>query len=271
VSEASVVVDPQRGARVASLVDRSGYEWLWSRPDPRRDAVRPGSAFVDVGGVEECFPTLTGSPDHGDVWTRPWSAVAEQSWVCATGDARLIRSHRIDGDMVTFAYRLEAPPGFGFVWAFHAMLGPAPGTRLDVPGGSLVVTWPNGSDTRRVEHSWPIVDGTDLREIPSTDDGTGAFCLLPGSTALTVHQPGRHLHVELDAGGQPGAIGIWRNWRGYAWDGGAPYRSFGVEPMLGRNPAASAALPAERAVVGESGVVEWGLRLTLSVDGASPW
>jgi hypothetical protein len=54
--------DPTHGGRWTSLRS-AGREWLWHRPDPARRAVRPGDAFVDAGGLEECIPTVRGVPD----------------------------------------------------------------------------------------------------------------------------------------------------------------------------------------------------------------
>ena len=49
----SSVVDLAHGGRWTSL--RAGErEWLWRRTDPARSQVRPGQAFVDAGGIEEC-------------------------------------------------------------------------------------------------------------------------------------------------------------------------------------------------------------------------
>jgi hypothetical protein len=69
----TVAVDSVHGGRWTSL-RAAGREWLWHRPDPARAGVRPGDPFVDAGGVEECIPTVRGRPDHGDVWSRPWTA-----------------------------------------------------------------------------------------------------------------------------------------------------------------------------------------------------
>jgi galactonate dehydratase len=48
-----VEVDVERGGRWTSL-RAEGRQWLWQRPAPERAGVRPGDAFVDAGGLEEC-------------------------------------------------------------------------------------------------------------------------------------------------------------------------------------------------------------------------
>ncbi|MGH3435092.1 MAG: hypothetical protein ACRDRN_01345 [Sciscionella sp.] len=83
-------------------------EWLWRREEPRRDAVRPGDAFVDAGGIEECLPTVRGEPDHGDAWSRRWR-----------------RPMVIDGtDRLTF--RVYVRPGFPASMALWRNLGGFP-------------------------------------------------------------------------------------------------------------------------------------------------
>src|SRR4051812_19226613 len=108
--------DPAHGGRWTSL-SAAGREWLWHRPavnaagpasaparsasaavgpasapagpaptsasepGPARSSVRPGAAFVDAGGVEECIPTIRGVPDHGDAWSRPWAMLSPETAV----------------------------------------------------------------------------------------------------------------------------------------------------------------------------------------------
>ena len=68
------------GPRCASR----GREWLWHHADPARTSVRPGAPFVDAGGLEECIPTVRGTPDHGLAWSRPWQRIGDEDVVdCA--------------------------------------------------------------------------------------------------------------------------------------------------------------------------------------------
>jgi hypothetical protein len=67
---ARVRVDLRRGGRWTSL-RVAGREWLWRRrDDPLRDRAAPGDPFADAGGIEECVPTVRGTPDHGDACCR---------------------------------------------------------------------------------------------------------------------------------------------------------------------------------------------------------
>ncbi len=264
---ASVGFDPQHGARIDSIADSSGFEWLWSRPDPRRYLVHPGDAFVDVGGAEECFPTISGTPDHGEVWSQPWERREDVVRV-TTRSGELQRRMTVDGDRIEFRYTLTAAPGMQFVWALHALVRPDPGMRLSVPGQPIVRCWSDGDDRPAVETRWPTPDiGRDLEELPGDDDGTARFVAVSGCGELSLSAPdGHRMRFRLDAPGQVHGIGIWRNLNGYPADD-APYRSFGIEPMLGTHHHLGHASPAEAAVVPAGGTAEWRVAIDLYAPG----
>ncbi|TQS44743.1 hypothetical protein [Cryptosporangium phraense] len=243
----SVSVDPAHGGRWTSLVS-GGREWLWSRPSPARFAVAPGDTFVDVGGVEECLPTVRGVPDHGDVWSRPWTALPGEARVSAP-DFALRRTIRTDGDAVHVGYTLRAAPGFRFVWAAHALLDVSASARLAAPAGTPtlvdgagVVAWPAGGLDRL-----------------GPDDGTAVGAVLRDCPAVTVDD-GERLSFTLHAPDQPVSVALWRNLGG--WPEGDPYRSIGVEPMLGRVFDLAEAGPGDAAVVFGSGVARWMLTIS---------
>jgi hypothetical protein len=192
----TVEVDLAHGGRWTSLRTPE-REWLWRHPDPAvaaaRAAVAPGAAFVDAGGAEECFPTVRGEPDHGAVWSRPWSATG----VTVDG-LRLDRRIRTDG-AVTVDYTITGPPHAPVVHAVHALLDVSPAARLDAPGvrtahlvdqGS-VVPWPAGLDRL------------------GPDDGTATAAVLPGCAAVTVVDGADALELTWRAADP--ALLLWRN------------------------------------------------------------
>ncbi|MFG1928123.1 hypothetical protein [Cryptosporangium sp. NPDC048952] len=251
----SVDVDLAHGGRWTSL-RVGGREWLWHRSAPRA-SVRPGDAFVDAGGVEECVPTVRGHPDHGSVWSRPWSADGS----VVTDEFSLSRTIRHVVDAVEVDYRLTASPGYRFVWAAHALLDVSADARLIAPPGTPTRVYGRGPATETV--AWPghvgpgsaDRSGSGRLDRLGPDDGTAVGAILACSAVRVVD--GKSLSFRLEAEGQPASVALWRNLRG--WPEGDPYRSIGVEPMLGR---VFDRAEGETAVVGESGVCEW--RLTVS-------
>lgn len=263
----SLAIAPELGARLASLRDPSGREWLWRNPDPAvleaRTRVGPGAPFVDAGGWEECFPTIAGEHDHGEVWSRPWGdANGELSVV--TGEYSLRRDIRAGDSRLTARYRLEAEPGFRFIWAAHLLLDLSPDAHLEAAPGTRCRLWPGHWRARSVparEGPWPAPLGKPLdRLVP---DGSALFFMLLDPAALTVVD-GQRLTVSLDAPGQPRAIAVWRNLGG--WPPEAPYRTIGIEPAIGHHYDRGLAAPADLGVVGSSGMVEW----TLNLDAGEP-
>lgn len=214
-----VHIDPGHGGRWTSLIDPRGKEWLWRRQQPptttgqtgttdvhaQRDAVRPGQPFVDVGGIEECFPNITGLPDHGDVWTRPWTTKGDLLAV-RTGPFALQRRVTV-GQTIVVDYELQGPAGAPFVWAFHALLEPAVGTRI-LAGPTRCRTWTEAAGL--TETSWPGVPARPDADVLGPDDGTAAFHVLVDIADLTVQSAGGALHFQLACDQVPTAFGVWR-------------------------------------------------------------
>jgi hypothetical protein len=208
---------------------------------------------VDAGGVEECIPTIRGVPDHGDAWSRPWTATSSATAFVETREFKLTRSFDAEGDALVASYRLEAAPGWRFLWAAHALLDVSESATLSAPAGTLTkVDAPAGMPGPPV--AWPA----GLARL-GPDDGTAVGAILLDCPTTTVAD-GERLTFSLSAPGQPVATALWRNLRG--WPVENPYRSIGVEPMLGRCWDLADAGPADAAVVPASGFCEWRLTVT---------
>ncbi|MFC4945296.1 hypothetical protein [Pseudonocardia sp. GCM10023141] len=237
----TVEFDAAHGGRWTSLRTPE-REWLWrnASAEAARRAARPGATFVDAGGVEECFPTVRGLPDHGDVWSRPWGE--------RHGDLRLARRNR-GGAPLTVDYTVMGPPHTPFVHAVHALLDVSPSARLEAPGATTAVLIDEG---RTVD--WP--SGLDRL---GPDDGTAVAAVLPGCAAATVHDGADTLQLawRVLEGDAPCSLLLWRNLGG--WPAGGPYRSIGVEPMVGT--AAALDGPGEPASTGASGTLRWELTI----------
>ncbi|MFH8442191.1 hypothetical protein ACH4D3_13280 [Streptomyces sp. NPDC018026] len=259
--------DPAHGGRWTSLRD-GDREWLWHRPDPARDDVAPSDAFVDAGGMEECVPTVRGTPDHGDAWSRPWTRSGDTDRVdCDT--FTLTRTVRTTPDGVEADYTLLAEAGYHFIWAAHALLDLSDRAELKARVGTptrvfpeasrlLDGPWPDGAPW--VQSAWPTPCGLRLDRF-GPQDGTAVGAVLANGRAC-VHDGVNRLSLAVEAEGQPVSVGLWRNLGGFPQK--SPYRSIGVEPMLGRTFDLAAADPGDAACVPASGAVHW--RLTLTTD-----
>jgi hypothetical protein len=245
----TVKADPARGGRWTSL-RAGGRDWLWHRVEPARLTARPGDPFADAGGVEECIPTVRGKPDHGEAWSRRWLSVGPDAARVDSDEFTLYRVFRREGDALVASYRLSAAPGWPFVWAAHALLDLSPSAVLEAPAGTVTRT----DDGTRA--TWP----TPLAAL-GPDDGSAIGAVLIDCPRVTVAD-GERLTFSLEAPGQPVSVALWRNLRG--WPVGAPYRSIGVEPMLGRVFDLAEAGPGDAAIVPSSGVCEWRLRVSAS-------
>jgi hypothetical protein len=262
----TATTDLAHGGRWTSL-RTPAREWLWHRDEPRRASAAPGAPFADAGGLEECVPTVRGTPDHGDAWSRPWrpDGDGEAAVTCPGFELTRRLTHRHGA--VVADYRLAAEPGHRFVWAAHALLDLSPQARIEAPAGTPVRLcpeaaphldrpWPPGAPW--LEGAWPAPHGFRLATL-TPQDGTAVGATLLTASARVVDGDDA-LRLAVEAEGQPVATALWRNLGGYP--AGRPYRSVGVEPMLGRVFDLADAGPGDAAVVPASGELRWRLTLT---------
>jgi hypothetical protein len=258
----TVDTDLEHGGRWTSLraAGAPEREWLWRHPDPditrARVAVRPGAAFVDAGGVEECLPTVRGEPDHGAAWSRPWSAGPDGAEHVQAGGLRLARRFRDADGALTVDYTVTGPPGTPVVHAVHALLDVTPAARLHAPGVRSAYLLDRPAE--RAVVAWPAGDGAIPLDHLGPDDGTATAAVLPGCRAVTVQDGADALDLTWSAAsGAPCSLLLWRNLRG--WPAGRPYRSIGIEPMVGTAAAPDAPGPGRPARIPMTGTLEWKL------------
>lgn len=161
-----VVVCPERGAKIASLLDTAtGREWLV--PAPLRP-LRPltygalWSAYECCGWDEVC-PTVAECaypgagpaagrrlPDQGEVWALEWTdetgeddpAAVVVSVMGAALPYRLRRRATVEGDCLALSYTLDnqGPDPLAFQWAPHPLIAADPDAAVyDGPGWAAVV------------------------------------------------------------------------------------------------------------------------------------
>ncbi|RCK70180.1 hypothetical protein DT076_05750 [Desertihabitans brevis] len=252
----AVLAQPERPEPVEGRSDGM-REWLWHRPVVATDrtSVRPGEAFVDAGGVEECFPTVAGRWDHGDVWSRPWQGTPTDASVAALG-WQLRRRIEAEPTGLTVRYDLHGEPGHGVLHAMHGLYALSDEARVVVPGGTPLRVQDVSGDGAWRPGRWPD-DGLD-RCGPA--DGTARLAVVDTSSVRLVDGPDvLELSWRLDRGAGPVSLLLWRNLGG--WPDGAPYRSIGVEPLLGAATDVDTAEPDQLARPDVDGRLEWSLRI----------
>jgi hypothetical protein len=286
----AVQTDLALGGRWTSLATPE-REWLWRNPrvsDAERAAVAPGDPFVDAGGVEECFPTINGPSDHGEVWSRPWAADGPNSGggsggggsddgggsgnsaaSVRAGDLALRRRLSTEDGVVRAACTIGGPPGAGVLHAVHMLLDVRPGARLEAPGRPdvLVVEWPEPG--RTASATWPDGGGVPLDDL-GPDDGT-ARCAVVATDRVDVVDGADRLSLTwgVTSGfAAPVSLVVWRNLGG--WPAEAPYRSIGVEPLLGAETNRDRAASERLAHLDDVGRIGWWLEVRASSGHAEP-
>lgn len=186
-------VNPARGAKITSLVDADGTEWLAQAAGP--EIPPPGTSFVDaeMAGWDECAPTVTDCvidgapiPDHGDAWDRAWVGVGEG--LRHTGTSlpyvleRTVTPTPAGGLRLSYRATTTAA-SVPFLWVGHPQFAAPPGTRIEFPRppgrvvdvlaeGHPVLPWsddlgavdrvPTGSCAKLYVHPDERVPGADL-------------------------------------------------------------------------------------------------------------
>jgi galactose mutarotase-like enzyme len=297
-----VVVVPELGARVISLVDRrTGREWLTSGRPPRGSAERDAAFGGDAAyGWDECLPTVAPGPDplapgrrlrdHGDHWGRPTTLLRVDR--CPDGGVsgcietahdglewayRFRRRVRLDGPCVVAEYELEsrADVPLPFLWSMHPLLDLEPGTRIHLPETARVLV-SHGAGTgiepgRRVEWPAAIRSGQpplvldEVRPIEAAQ----AMKLYAGPMSVgraAIETPeAAWLRIEWDVSMAP-FLGLWLDYGG--WPPDAPLHQVALEPTTAPADDLPAAIRDERALVLDPGErVHWWVRLETGAPG----
>ncbi len=250
-----VVVLPEQGARIASLLHRpSGREALWSPPGLR--ALPPptyGMTYADhpAVGIDECLPTIWADtymgrdlPDHGEAWTVPWDATTGKDRIETTvtlrqSPFRFTRRITFANDTalaLDYALTNTSDAPAPCLWALHPLMTWQPGMRIILPPSIAEVEIGSVSGISPLHEyapaTWPKTAGMHLAGVQLNETGT------PAATKVYVgpiieSERWAALHDTL-AGFVVGfaftvpMLGLWLN-RG-AWGG---YTHVAIEPATG--------------------------------------
>ena len=263
-----IVAVPAIGMKLTNLRRVNGREWLWRSDQMPLALPEPGTSYVetaDSGGWDECFPTvgpcaIPGAPpgtatlpDHGELWSAPWSSSvydhAEGSTLAGSAQGRVfpyefdrqVTVHPRD-PLVHLRYRLrhtgETP--FPWIWSSHPLLNVQPGSELSLPGVSQVkVSAVHGRDDLDENDvvSWPGAIGGKAGRFVFPQDGGWAVKIFgdlgpDGRMILTDPRRGEKLELVVRREEVP-QVGIWINCRGWAPPGRTPYYNLALEPCIG--------------------------------------
>ena len=208
---------PQIGAKLCSLIFKPlALELLVQRPGPTYRLASYGGDYVEQGecsGLDDMFPTIdrcyyerypwqgTLIPDHGEVWSIPWTAAVQGDQVhLATHGVRF--PYRLEkwisfssDTTLHIAYRLTnlSPYAFDFIWAAHPMFVLEEGATLALPTG-IEKTVTAFSASGRLgqygdEHAWPLATLADGIAARSSADRPQAARGTPRSITSKANSP----------------------------------------------------------------------------------
>jgi galactose mutarotase-like enzyme len=263
-----IVAVPQLGMKLTNLRRLNGREWLWRSDQIPLALPVPGASYVetaDSGGWDECFPTVgpcpipggaPGTPplpDHGELWSAPWTSSvyqhADGTTLAASTQGTVFpyEFHReitlIAGEPVArFRYRLRhtGSTAFPWIWSSHPLLNIQPGSALSLSGVHQVkVDAVHGRDDLSENDvvSWPGGIGGTADRFTMPAEGAWAVKVFgdlarEGRMLLTDPRKGERLEFVVDPALVP-QVGIWINCRGWAPAGRTNYFNLALEPCIG--------------------------------------
>ncbi|HUF28898.1 MAG TPA: hypothetical protein VMM18_18095 [Gemmatimonadaceae bacterium] len=261
--DSRVVIVPALGARIVAL-ELAGRQWLWTAPGLDAALARGGANGTELGGLDECFPTVAAAtielgadtlslPEGGELAARraethiatPDGVMeAVSTWHGERLPFRFVRTVRLTADAqmeMTYEAVNDGKRPFPFIWAARPIFALTQATRILVPQRARVrVAAQRGIELGAVgvEHQWPNVKlekrVLDLSrpERVARKYGCKLFVDPVGGT-IALEEPPLRLELIVDPREVPD-IGIWINRRGGApgkWGRGVNLVS--LQPAIG--------------------------------------
>ena len=265
-AELEVVAVPSIGMKLTNLRRPNGREWLWRSDQIPLSPPRPGASYVetaDSGGWDECFPTvgpcpIPGAPsrpwlpDHGELWSAPWSSSVYDHSGGTTLSGRtegtafpysFEREVTLDNHepLARFRYRVRnvGDKPFPWIWSSHPLLNVQPGSALTLDGVEQVrIAAAHGRDDLSIGAvvDWPSGIGGG-GEFVFPEAGAWAAKVFgdigpEGRMSLTDPRKGERLEFVVRREEVP-QVGVWINCRGWAPPGRTPYYNLALEPCIG--------------------------------------
>ncbi|NYF16553.1 galactose mutarotase-like enzyme [Microbacterium sp. AK009] len=265
----SAIIDPTRGAKITSLKDPRGVEWLTQAAA----TAKPGTPFIDaeMAGWDECAPTIVSCrvngcdlPDHGDLWDSSFAVDKDTSTVSAIGHSlgyefrRRVTATRTGLYLEYQVTALDRP--VPFLYAAHPQFLAQPGTHVDVPRLRHVV---DVLDPTLPRHEWSAPLATIDTVAPGGYRKLYADPDKPTYSARLIHPDGASLEMNWSMACP--YLGIW-------FDNSAYSREpvIAIEPATGYFDALDTAVAHGRAPQLQRGKpLSWWIKLTITTANAS--
>jgi len=289
---------PETGAKIISIYNKIFQrELIWKNPCPPELPPEYESSFElsDLSGFDECIPTIssdrfpcfpwkdTAVPDHGEVWSVPWSIVKGDKWL----DARISgvrfpynfsRSIRLSGDEIQLDYQVENNCAFSipFLWSAHPLFAVEQDTSILIPPHREArIEWASEKEnilTNMSDINWPEISLSDNRKIsldkvPPKDANFAAkifFLGIPeGICGLRFPSDKTELKIIFSPDDIP-YIGLWINAGGFP-AGNNEHYNIALEPCT--SPFDSLSKSYEQGYAKQAppqSTVRWHIRIALS-------
>lgn len=248
--EIEVVVLPDRGAKIVSLQHRpTRLEWLWLNPHLPWRPPHARDSFValhDVGGWDECFPTVAPTvvngrrwADHGDLWWRRWQVEARGSaLLCSVEGDGYSFARRIEssGDGLWFGYEVTNTGSMPlpYLWCAHPLFKATPPIEIELEGRPEVRFGSHSPFGERGDcFHWPSSESRTFSQVGKpSQQAVKLFAAVESGRVTLQHPDGPQLTLRWSAAKLP-ILGIWVNEGGWSGAGTPPYTNVGIEPGNG--------------------------------------
>jgi galactose mutarotase-like enzyme len=152
-----VQVVPRLGGKICSLLDKkTGHECFFQNPKAAYAVPELYDSFsdFDASGFDDAFPNIDESwseingqtvhfPDHGEVWSMPMTAQADEAHIQLMGESCILpydyrKTVSIEGRSmrVHYAIRNTGTMAIPFMWTMHCLVNVDEHTRLILPVGA---------------------------------------------------------------------------------------------------------------------------------------
>ena len=246
---------PKYGCKLVSLIFKpTGREFLFQSEADTLEIPPYGANFAqyDASGFDEVFPSLnacpypegpfagTPVPDHGELWTLPWSSAFSPDNTSARSFVQsdrfpytFSRAIQLKGNEVLFEYTVEnlSDASFPFIWMPHCLLACSPYTRLLVPPHLNQII--NVSHTSHhlgqwgTHHPYPVTIDSNGKQFdlsqpepPSAQNCEDFYFTMPnteGWCGIEHTDTGEKLLYAYDAEQVP-YLGVWKSHAGFRSD-----------------------------------------------------